>query len=43
MCYEECNPCEVFCNKSGDCGHILEGRCCDIDTMNCQIKVHLKL
>jgi len=40
MCYEECNICEDFSSKIGDCGHNIEGKCCDIENMKCQIKVY---
>lgn len=41
MCYEECDSdCEVFMSATGDCGHIIEGKCCDFDNVNCQAKVN---
>lgn len=40
MCYEECNRCEDFSSVFGDCGHIIQGKCCDIENMKCQIKVY---
>lgn len=43
MCYEECNTCEVSVSEIGNCGHILKGKCCDMDNMKCQIQVYFLL
>lgn len=39
MCFEECDTCEASISQIGDCGHIIQGKCGDID-MKCQIKVY---
>uniref|UniRef100_A0A2S2P903 NFX1-type zinc finger-containing protein 1 n=2 Tax=Schizaphis graminum TaxID=13262 RepID=A0A2S2P903_SCHGA len=38
MCYEDCS-CQVLISQISDCGHIVQGKCCDIENMKCNMKV----
>jgi len=42
MCHEECT-CQEFISQISDCGHILKGKCSDIENMKCDIKVYIFL
>jgi len=39
MCYEECS-CQVLISEISDCGHIIQGKCSDIENKKCDIKVY---
>ncbi|XP_060875365.1 NFX1-type zinc finger-containing protein 1-like [Metopolophium dirhodum] len=38
MCHEECS-CQELINEITNCGHIVQGKCSDIENMKCDIKV----
>lgn len=39
MCHEEC-LCQELINEITNCGHIVQGKCSDIEYMKCDIKVY---
>jgi len=39
MCHEECS-CQVLISKISDCGHIIQGKCSEIENMKCDTKVY---
>lgn len=39
MCYEDCS-CQVWISEISDCGHIIQGKCCDVENIKCDIKVN---
>ncbi|XP_025207579.1 NFX1-type zinc finger-containing protein 1-like isoform X2 [Melanaphis sacchari] len=42
MCYEDCS-CQVLISQISDCGHIVKGKCCDIENIKCDVKVQKTL
>lgn len=41
MSHKESGVCGVLTKKQGDCGHNIQGKCCEIDTLKCQTRVGL--
>ncbi|XP_050060549.1 NFX1-type zinc finger-containing protein 1-like [Aphis gossypii] len=42
MCYEDCS-CQVSISQINDCGHIIQGKCCDVENIKCDFKVNKTL